>query len=275
MALMISDGTGASGHTPLPGHFALADKTGQLRLYSEKVFFQGGDPGLQMSVLGTVLGGPDTRGSITSYRTVLVLDGCDFSVSVVSPFQGAEFPLLVVKSLRRTRPPFGSLVGEAQRNTVTRVRSAQAATPAEELRSISGLPPALLARLFGVSRTTFYKWMDGATPRDQRFQHLLDVLAHVKDAQRKLAPSIDMPAWLRTPISPGGRTPLDFLQQRRFSTFRGLLLRWKSASIHLTSPLPSALMARPLGRAEFAAARERISPSPRIDEDEDEPSSQK
>jgi len=143
-----------------------------------------------------------------------------------------------------------------------------AATPAEELRSITRLAPAILARIFGVSRSMYYRWVEGAIPRDERFQHLLDVLTHVKDAEKKLPSSIDFTAWLRTPISPGGRNPLDLLERKRFSTFRGLIVRARSSEMHLSTPLPSALSAATRRTEGQARLRERISPSPRIEDDD-------
>src|SRR5262249_46149222 len=135
---------------------------------------------------------------------------------------------------------------------------------AEELREASGLQPGKLADLFGVSRATFYKWMQGATPRDLRFQHLWAVLAHVTESPRRLSMSTDLRLWLRTPISAGGRTPLDFLREKRFSAFRGLLVRATSAEMGLSSPR-SSVISQPMSREEVRLARERLNPSPRID----------
>jgi hypothetical protein len=124
----------------------------------------------------------------------------------------------------------------------------------------------MLAQLFGVSRTAYYKWMEGATPRDERFQHLVDVLSHVKDARRRLAPSIDFASWLRTPIAPGAKPPIDYLRDSKFTIFRGLVLRAASAT---TMPsVSSSIPSRVTSSAERMAARERISPSPRFEDDE-------
>src|SRR5262249_22934958 len=143
----------------------------------------------------------------------------------------------------------------------TRQTVVASVTPAEELRALTRLPPGLLADLFGVSRTTFYKWIEGTTPRDERFQHLVEALAHVKDARQRLPQTIDFTAWLRTPIAPGAKTPLEYLRERRFSLFRGLILRATSANAGLV-PVTSSIPSQPVSRAERLAARERVSPSP-------------
>lgn len=136
-------------------------------------------------------------------------------------------------------------------------------TPADELRALTGLPAHLLADLFGVSRTAFYKWIDGATPRDVRYVHLLDVLVQVRDADKRIGGVAELGTWLRTPVSPGGKTPLDYLHDRRFTAFRGFALREASDRMALGIPRP-ALGGTKLSAEERAAGRRRINPPPRI-----------
>jgi hypothetical protein len=198
----------------------------------------------------------------TSYSTVFIIDPSAFCTFVThEPFQ---LSTVVVKPQRASQVALGFSpripAAVAGRNEIV--------TPAEELRSLTRLPPAMLADVFGVSRTTFYKWIEGATPRDERFQHLVDTLTHIKDARQRLPSTIDLASWLRTPISPGAKTPLDYLRERRFTVFRGLILRAASTSMGLT-PVASSIPARALTREERAVERERLSPSPRIDDDED------
>lgn len=135
-------------------------------------------------------------------------------------------------------------------------------SPAEELRALTGLPAQRLAELFGVSRTAYYKWMEGATPRDARYDHLLQVLSHVRDASARVGGLEDFGAWLRTPVSPGGRTPLGYLRARRFTAFRGFVLRAASTHIALGVPRP-ALRGTVLSAEERAAARRRLNPPAR------------
>jgi hypothetical protein len=153
-------------------------------------------------------------------------------------------------------------------NRSTKARATRAgATPGDELRALTGLSPQLLANLFGVSRTTYYKWIAGATPRDSRYNHLLEVLSHVRDVSGRVAAVADVAAWLRTPVSPGGRTPLDYLRDQRYTAFRGFALRAASGQMALGVPRP-ALRETNLGADERAAARRRINPPPRSPESE-------
>jgi hypothetical protein len=141
--------------------------------------------------------------------------------------------------------------------------------PADELRTLTGLSPQLLGNLFGVSRTTYYKWIEGATPRDTKYSHLLEVLSHVRDVSGRIAPFADLAPWLRTPVSPGGRSPLDYLRDRRYTAFRGFALRAASGEMALGVPRP-ALRDTNLGADERAAARRRINPTPRSPESDTE-----
>jgi hypothetical protein len=142
-------------------------------------------------------------------------------------------------------------------------------TPAEELRVLTRLPPQLLADLFGVSRTAYYKWMKGATPRDARYGHLLEVLVHVRAVSEKLAGITDLSAWLRTPVSPGGKSPLDYLHEQRFTAFRGFALRATSGRMNLGAPRPALRGESTLDVDERAAARRRINPTPWYAENDD------
>jgi len=141
-------------------------------------------------------------------------------------------------------------------------------TPAKKLRSITHLPIAILADLFEVSRTTYYKWMSGVTPHNEHFQHLIDVLIHIEDAQKRLPASVDLSIWLRTPISSGAKTPLDYLHNRKFSIFCGLILREKSTNMKFDNPIPLPFPGPMMSSEERKIARERTSPLPRIEIEE-------
>lgn len=272
MALTLVEQMGPSGYVPLPAGIVMDDRTGQAAVGAEVLSLDGlfpvarvedptRDPGLQMSLVGGVLGSRDLRGTITTYRTPVIIQ-VPAHVSVVGIDGESLFLKLIVRS--RIAQPSAAL---PLRSKPAR-GAASAATPAEELRAISGLPPALLAQLFGISRTAFYKWMEGATPRDERFKHLLEVLAHVKDARERLPSSIDFKSWLRTPISPDAKPPLEYLREARFNIFRGLVLRATSSATG-ASPVASSIPSSPLSPIERASIRERISPTPRYEDDED------
>lgn len=271
MALERVELQGPSGYVPYPAAFVLEDRTGQPAIGAEFLALEGllplqpaqgttSDAWLQVSLVDALLGGEERRRSVTSSRNPLIIESpTRFSVAAIDN-DSPSTVLLVAASPIRSAP--------AQTRVRREPRSHSAVTPAEELRSVSGLPPAMLADLFEVSRTAYYKWIEGATPRDERFQHLVDVLTHVKDARQRLPVSIEFTSWLRTPVSPGAKAPLDYLRTSRFNVFRGLVLRASAAGI-ASAPVTSVIPARAMSASERASTRERISPLPRLEEDED------
>lgn len=271
---ILSKRTGPSGYVPFPPDLVLRGRTGQQSVSTELLSLEGAlplsqahtpatDPALRSALVG-VLGRREEGRSMTSYGTVLVIEPAAVATFVNPPSDPLSLPTFVLHAVRIAHA--ATHATGASRFT-RKTRSAMPAiTPAEELRSLTGLAPGRLADLFSVSRTTFYKWMEGATPRDERFQHLVDMLAHVKDARRRLPSSVDIAAWLRTPISPGAKTPLEYLRDLRFNVFRGLVLR--QASVGLAPTVTSVLPSRQMTRIERAIAHERIAPHPRVEDDE-------
>jgi hypothetical protein len=273
MAPTLTERLGPSGYVPFPTDVVMEDRTGQPPISTEILAIEGAlpvfqrqgalaDPGLRSALVGVLGSQGEPGGSITSYGTVLVMEVPAWA-TLVSPSDPSALPMLVIRATRAT--PVAP-VAPSQRVPRRARPPATVITPAEELRSLTGLAPGMLADLFGVSRTTFYKWIEGATPRDERFQHLVDVVTHVRDARQRLPSSVDFAAWLRTPISPGAKTPLEYLREARFSVFRGLVLR--AASAGLAQTVASTIPSRPMSRSERAIARERISPTPRVEDDE-------
>ena len=134
-----------------------------------------------------------------------------------------------------------------------------ARTPAARLREISALDAGRLAMIFGVSRATYQHWISGSTPRGPRRDHLLRVLSLVEEVAEHFGSGDRSATWLLAPVSPEGRTPVEFLRHRQYATFRGFLLR---------VPIEHRLMRRPAGPrrsrqlspAEFEDALERTSP---------------
>ncbi len=97
---------------------------------------------------------------------------------------------------------------------------------AERLRAISGLVTARLAEIFPVSRTTYQNWLTGAkAPHQMHRQLLLEVLPLMEEATQRLGSPGAVSDWLLTPVSSGGRKPIDYLKAQQFSAFRGFLLQ--------------------------------------------------
>jgi transcriptional regulator with XRE-family HTH domain len=142
-----------------------------------------------------------------------------------------------------------------------------ASVQAERLREISGLKVERLAEIFGVSRTTYYKWISGSALHDIHREHLLQILPLMEEAAERLGSPNAMNNWLLTPISPGGKKPIDYLASRQYSIFRGFLLKVRTGR-EIFRPLPSSSRVhQEISREEAEDARERLRPRTWIDED--------
>ncbi len=99
-------------------------------------------------------------------------------------------------------------------------------------------------------------------------EHLLEVLPLLEEAIERLGSPTATNTWLLTPVSPGGKKPIDYLETRQYSIFRGFLLRQRTGR-EVSRPLaPSKRVYRELSREEVEDARERLKPRAWIDEDD-------
>src|SRR5579884_968143 len=142
-----------------------------------------------------------------------------------------------------------------------------AVVQAEYLREISGLKVERLAEIFGVSRTTYHKWTAGSQIRDEHFEHLLEVLPLVEEANRRLGGSVATRNWRLTPVSPGGKKPVDYLATREYTTFRGFLLRTRTGEEVFRPLAPTGRVRVEQSREEFEDALERLRPRAWINEE--------
>jgi len=255
---------GASGYVVVPPQILVGDRTGAGFLGEVLPYGQpyrgsaGKDTFVDANVINMLFEPrPSIGGSITSYRTYVVIDDLAWSTSTPS-FEDAQSGFIV-------KPRRAHAAQSARREPWS---SPAAESPAEELRRLSGLTPAQLAQLFDVSRTTFYNWMEGASPREGSFAHLVETLNHVRDAKKRLAGVADLSAWLRTPVSAGGATPLQYLRQRRFDVFRGLVVRAKSPTTEFATA-KSPVIRSTMSASARKQALERLSPRAKPDEDDD------
>lgn len=141
-------------------------------------------------------------------------------------------------------------VTPAVRNTAT--------IEAERLKEISGLTVERLAEIFGVSRTTYYNWSTGSPLHNTHRNHLLEVLPLLEEANQRLGSSGTTNTWLLTPVSPGGKKPIDYLAEREYSTFRGFLLRVRNGQEIFKSLRPSKRVYIERSIEETEDARERL-----------------
>lgn len=99
------------------------------------------------------------------------------------------------------------------------------ATRATHLHSLCGLSMTRLASVFGVSRQTYYNWEHGERPHEAKRLHFFAVVTCMDEAAERFPDPAAFCHWLLTPVSPGGKIPLELLQAQQYSAFRGFLLR--------------------------------------------------
>lgn len=138
---------------------------------------------------------------------------------------------------------------------------------ARRLREISGLTVEHLASIFGVSRITYHKWMDGSPLSDRHREHLLEVLPLMEEALQRLGTPNALSTWLLTPVSPAGKKPIEYLSSRQYNTFRGFLLRQGIDQKLLRPPMPLKYTYRERPREEIEDELERLNPGFLLDED--------
>jgi transcriptional regulator with XRE-family HTH domain len=144
-----------------------------------------------------------------------------------------------------------------------------ASVQAERLRDISGLTGRHLAKIFGVSRTTYSKWLSGFPLHDTHREHLLEVLPLMEEATQRLGSPGATSIWLLTPVSPGGKKPIDYLAAREYSIFRGFLLRVRTGQETFRPLAPSNRIYKERSAAEIKDALERLRPRAWRDDDDE------
>jgi transcriptional regulator with XRE-family HTH domain len=143
-----------------------------------------------------------------------------------------------------------------------------ASVQAEHLREISGLTIKRLAEIFTVSRTTYHEWISGSALRDAHREHLLEVLPLMEQAAQRLGSPHDTSTWLLTPVSPGGKKPVDYLTEREYALFRGFLLRVRTGQEKFRSLTPSNRIHKERPSEEIESALKQLRPRAwRDDED--------
>lgn len=148
-----------------------------------------------------------------------------------------------------------------------------ASAQVKRLREISGLKIEHFTKIFDISRPTYYKWLSGTPLRDSHREHLLEVLPLIEEAAQRLGGPAATNTWLLTPVSPGGKKPIDYLTAHQYTTFRGSLLHvWTGQKIF--QPLaPSHLVHRERPQEEIEDRMERLRPRIWQDDDNDTDSS--
>jgi transcriptional regulator with XRE-family HTH domain len=144
-----------------------------------------------------------------------------------------------------------------------------ASIQAEHLRVISGLTIERLAEIFGVSRTTYHKWLAGSSLHEAHREHFLEVLPLIEEAAQRLGSPNATSTWLLTPVSPGGKKPIDYLAEREYSIFRGFLLRVRTGQEMFQPLTPSNRVYKERSPEEAQDALERLRPRAWRDDDDE------
>lgn len=135
-----------------------------------------------------------------------------------------------------------------------------ASVQAERLREISGLTIKRIVKIFGISPTAYHEWISGSGLRDSHREHLLEVLPLMEQAARRLGSPHATSTWLLTPVSPGGKKPVDYLAEKEYDLFRGFLLRVRTGQEMFRPLTPSNRIHRERSPEEINAALERLRP---------------
>ena len=147
-----------------------------------------------------------------------------------------------------------------------------ASEQAERLREISGLTVKRIAEIFDVSVTTYHKWMAASPLREAHHEHLLEVLSLMEQAAQRFGSPHATSTWLLTPVSPGGKKPVDYLAEREYELFRGFLLRVPTGQERFRPLPPSSRIHKARSPEEVNATLERLRPRLWVDDDDVFPS---
>jgi transcriptional regulator with XRE-family HTH domain len=141
-------------------------------------------------------------------------------LSLTSADQGFELEATLTEPVWTSRP----LRRQAgiERTDWPKHPSARPSLPAHsrlagDLRDMTGLSAAVLARAFGVSREQYSRWVSGKPISDIRHGQLQFLHTVVRELVRRLGAS-GARTWLHTPTN-GTATPVDLLRSRQLERF--------------------------------------------------------
>jgi len=131
---------------------------------------------------------------------------------------------------------------------------------AERLQAISGISIQQLAEILSIYLTTYHKWLSGSSLHDAHRKHFLEVLPLIEEAAHRLGNPNATDTWLLTPVSSGGKKPIDYLAERKYSIFRGFLLRVRTGREIFQPISPSNRIYKERSPEEVNDALERLRP---------------
>ena len=140
---------------------------------------------------------------------------------------------------------------------------------ASKLRESSGLDVESLAQIFKVSRVTYHRWLRGLPLRKRHRDYILEILPLIEEAAQRLGSPEAVSIWLLTPISSGGKRPIEYLSEKHYDLFRGFLLHQRTGKEQFRPLKPSQRVFKPRKREEIEDVREQLRPHTWYNEDDD------
>jgi transcriptional regulator with XRE-family HTH domain len=136
----------------------------------------------------------------------------------------------------------------------------EVADVANSLREFSGLDIESLARIFKVSRVTYHRWLRGLPVSKRHRDYILEILPLLEEAAQRLGSPEAVNTWLLSPLSSGGKKPIEYLAEKDLDLFRGFLLRQRTGKEQFHPLKPSRRVFKPRRREEVEDVREQLRP---------------
>ena len=139
---------------------------------------------------------------------------------------------------------------------------------ANRLRESSGLDVESLAQIFKVSRVTYHRWLRGLPVSKRHRDYLLEIRPLIEEAAQRLGSPLALSTWLLTPVSSGGKKPIEDLAEKHYDLFRGFLLHQHTGKEQFRPLKPSNRVFKPRKPEEIEEVRELLRPHTWYDEDD-------
>jgi len=140
---------------------------------------------------------------------------------------------------------------------------------ANNLREFSGLDIESLAQIFKVSRVTYHRWLKGFPVSKKHRDYILEILPLIEEAAQRLGSPEAVSTWLLTPISSGGKKPIEYLTEKHYDLFRGFLLHQRTGKEQFRPLKPSRRVFKTRQREDIEDVREQLRPHTWFDEEND------
>ena len=168
----------------------------------------------------------------------------------------------------RTEPPKPVSVHSSQEVSFPHKELA-IADLANSLRDFSGLDIESLAQIFKVSRATYHRWLRGLPVSKRHRNYILEILPLIEEAVQRLGSPEAVSMWLLTPVSSGGKKPIEYLAEKQYNLFRGFLLHQRTGKEYFRLLKPSGRVFKPRTREDVEDIREQLRPHTWYDEEND------